>query len=208
MSTLFEEIEDEAPAREPLDLAPFWKGSALAWGAAVTQGSKKGFIVKKRVVIVDDNDRALKSWRQELIKAMRRVRPEHPLDRPVAMSILIYVSRPMAHFRKDGELKPTAPILPGSGKDVDKVCRAIFDAGEIAGWYCNDARVVDLRIRRRFHSGEGERVWVWAWAIDRADQPQPELFEEEPEATAESDPIAPPKRRSVREDFVEPDVRY
>ena len=207
-ATLFE--EDIAPVRPIEDEEPAWFGSACVWGEAVSQGSKKGFLHPKlkRVVIVDANDKALKSWRQELIKAMRRVRPERPLDRPIAMHILIYVSRPSAHLRKDGEVKPNAPRLPGSGKDVDKVCRAIFDAGEIAGWYQNDARIVDLRVRRRYHSGLGERTWVWAWTLDRADQPRPELLEEEMEATAPPDPIAPPKRKSGREDYVDPDLDY
>lgn len=204
--TLFE--EDIAPVRptkewEAEEDEPFWKGSAVVWGPAVSQGSKRGFIHPKlkRVVIVDDNAKELQSWRQELIKVMRRVRPAKPLDRPVAVHILIYVTRPAAHFRKDGEVKPTAPLLPASGKDVDKVCRAIFDAGQIAGWYVNDARICDLRIRRRYQSGLGERTWVWAWTLDRADQPRPELLEEEMEATAPPDP-------SGRQDYVEDDVNY
>lgn len=41
----------------------------------------------------------------------------------------------------------------------------------------NDARVVDLRMRRRYDDGIGERTWVWAWAINEIDQPIPELNE-------------------------------
>jgi Holliday junction resolvase RusA-like endonuclease len=208
--TLFE--EDIAPVRPAIDFGleveveddePSWKGSAVVWGPAQTQGSKKGFYNPKlkRVIIVDDNAPALKGWRQELIAAMRRVRPAHPLDRPIAMHILVYVSRPMAHFRKDGEVKPTAPLLPAVGKDLDKIARAVNDAAEIAGWFCNDARICDLRIRRRYQSGLGERTWVWAWTLDRADQPRPELLEEEMEPTAPPDPTG-------RQDYVENDIDY
>jgi len=213
--TLFQ--EDLAPVRpieaDVKDDSPDWFGSAVVWGPAVSQGSKRGFIHPKlkRVVIVDDNAKELQSWRQELIKVMRRVRPAHPLDRPIAVHILIYVTRPQGHYgtgKNAGELKASAPRLPGSGKDIDKVCRAIFDAGKIAGWYFDDARICDLRVRRRYQSGLGERTWVWAWTLDRADQPRPELLEEEPEATAPPDPIAPPKRRGAREDYVDPDVNY
>ena len=208
VSTLFE--EDIAPVSPIEDEEkPSWFGSACVWGPAQTQGSKKGFFNPKlkRVIIVDDNSAELKSWRQELIKAMRRVRPERPLDRPIAVHMLIYVSRPMAHFRKDGELKPTAPRLPAVGKDLDKIARAIDDAAEIAGWFCNDARICDLRIRRRYHSGLGERTWIWAWTLDRADQPRPELLEEEMEATAPPDPVAS-SGGGRRQDHVESDIDY
>jgi hypothetical protein len=74
-------------------------------------------------------------------------------------------------------LKPNAPALPAAGRDIDKVARAIFDAGQIARWWTNDARVTDLHMRRRYDDGVGERSWVWAWAVDQPDQPMPVLDE-------------------------------
>lgn len=172
--------DDEQPWR-PLPAQPAaWLGKACVWGPAQTQGSKRGFVHPqlKRVVIVDDNDKALKSWRQELVDAMQRSKPVKGLDRPVAVSVLIYVPRPRTHYRVSGELKPNAPALPASGRDIDKVARAILDAGQIAQWWVNDARVTDLIMRRRYDDGIGERTWVWAWAVSSPDQPRPELPEE------------------------------
>jgi Holliday junction resolvase RusA-like endonuclease len=179
MSGLFDsEWGDERPVRLTEPVAA-WLGSACVWGPAQTQGSKRGFMHPhlKRVVIVDDNDRALKSWRQELVDAMQRCKPAKPLDGPVAVNILLYVPRPRAHYRTDGTLKPNAPALPAAGRDIDKVARAIFDAGQIACWWVNDARVTDLHMRRRYDDGIGERSWVWAWAVSEPDQPMPVLDE-------------------------------
>jgi Holliday junction resolvase RusA-like endonuclease len=173
--------EDEQPVRliEPLPQPAAWLGSACVWGPAQTQGSKRGFVHPhlKRVVIVDDNDKALKSWRQELVDAMVRHKPANPLDGPVAVNILLYVPRPRAHYRADGTLKANAPKLPAAGRDIDKVARAILDAGQIARWWTNDARVTDLHMRRRYDDGIGERSWVWAWAVSEPDQPMPQLDE-------------------------------
>lgn len=189
MSTLFDRDRDstweDGPNRiervEPV-IPREWLGSACVWGKAQTQGSKRGFVHPhlKQVVIVDDNDKALKSWRQEIVDAMQRTKPERALDCAVAVSILIYQPRPQLHYRTGehaGELKPNAPLVPAAGRDIDKVARAILDAGQIACWWVNDARVADLRLRRRYDDGVGERTWVWAWKIDRPDQPIPELDE-------------------------------
>lgn len=156
-----------------------WLGSACVWGRAQTQGSKRGFVHPhlKRVVIVDDNDAALKSWRQEIVEAMQRSKPVRALDVPVAVSVLIYVPRPRAHYRVSGDLKPNAPLVPAAGRDIDKIARAILDAGQIACWWVNDARVSDLRLRRRYDDGVGERTYVWAWEVRYPDQPIPELSE-------------------------------
>lgn len=185
MSKLFNDDnwEDEKPVRlaEPT-LKPAWLGSACVWGAAQTQGSKRGFVHPhlKRVVIVDDNDKALKSWRQELVVAMQRTKPPRAADTSVAVSVLVYVPRPQAHYRTGehaGELKPNAPKVPAAGRDIDKIARAILDAGQIACWWVNDARVSDLQMRRRYDDGIGERTWVWAWEAREPDQPIPVLDE-------------------------------
>lgn len=176
-ASLFEDIH----TRPPDSPRASWKGSALVYGPAQTQGSKKGFVHPhlKRVVIVDDNDRALKSWRQEFIEAMAECRPKRPLDQSAAVLIVIYVRRPSHHYgsgKNAGILKATAPLVPPSGKDIDKVCRAIFDAGQIAGWWCNDARVADVQVKRRYDEGL-ERTCVWAWALDSPTQPMPDFNE-------------------------------
>jgi len=187
MSDLFATDNWDEPLQRTAVAAP-WLGSACVWGPAQSQGSKRGFIHPNMrredggpvVVIVDVNDKALKSWRQELVDAMQRHKPERALDCPVAVNILLYVPRPMAHYRtgsQAGELKPNAPKLPAVGRDIDKIARAILDAGQIARWWVNDARVCDLTMRRRYDDGIGERTWVWAWQVSEPGQLMPELDE-------------------------------
>lgn len=185
MDNLFDDDwSNEQPVRltEPPIAPDTWLGSACVWGPAQTQGSKRGFVHPhlKRVVIVDDNDKALKSWRQEIVDAMQRSKPPRALNCAVAVSILIYVPRPQAHYRTGehaGELKPNAARVPAAGRDIDKIARAILDAGQIACWWVNDARVSDLHLRRRYDDGIGERTWVWAWAVQTPDQLMPVLDE-------------------------------
>jgi len=184
MSSLFSPEENWDEPLQRTVPAPAWLGAACVWGPAQSQGSKRGFIHphlkrnhKPVVMIVDDNDKALKSWRQELVDAMQRHKPVKALDCPVAVNIVLYVPRPRAHYRVSGELKPNAPLLPASGRDIDKVARAILDAGQIARWWVNDARVCSLTIQRRYDDGIGERTWVFAWEVDHPGQLQPELPE-------------------------------
>lgn len=180
----FDDWTDEQPVRLA-PAPPTWLGSACVWGPAQSQGSKTAFIHPHArrpdggpvVVVTDSNDKALKSWRQELVEAMLRSKPAEPLNSAVAVSVIVYVPRPMAHYRTNGELKPNAAKVPASGRDIDKVARAILDAGQIARWWVNDARVADLRLRRRYDDGIGERTWVWSWRVDYPDQPVPELPE-------------------------------
>lgn len=167
---------------------PEWKAQATVFGPAQTQGSKKGFLHPKlkRVVIVDDNDRALKGWRSEWVGEMAQCRPTRPIDSAVELTITVYVRRPSAHYgsgKNAGILKGNAPVLPPSGKDNDKICRAILDAGQIAGWYTNDARVCDLSIKRRYDEGI-ERVIVRCWTRHSLNQEPPSFEPEavEPEA--------------------------
>ena len=181
MSSLFDNWEDKQPVRlaESAPTPTVWLGSACVWGPAQTQGSKRGFVHPhlKRVVIVDDNDKALKGWRQELVDAMQRTKPPVAVDTSVAVSIIVYVVRPRTHYRTNGELKPNAPKVPPAGRDIDKIARAIFDAMQIACWVTNDARVSDLHMRRRYDDGIGERTWVWSWQVDEPDQLMPTLDE-------------------------------
>jgi Holliday junction resolvase RusA-like endonuclease len=153
-----------------------WRGNVTILGPAQSQGSKR--LVRNRktgaTLLIEQNAK-LKPWRQELITLMREQRPPYPLDCAVGVEIMIYVARPRSHYgsgRNAYVLKPSAPDLPSTGKDLDKIVRACNDAGTIAGWWCNDSRIVDLHVRRRFDDGEGERTVISAWSLI----PQPHLI--------------------------------
>jgi len=150
-----------------------WRGMVVIYGPAATQGSKTTFLkegISKKTgrpykfpVMLDDN-KNLKPWRSQAVAEMREVRPDAPLDEAMFARITVYVKRPAAHFRTNGELKPTAPKYPKVGKDHDKIARACFDAMKIGGWVSDDSRFADLHIKRRYDSEE--RVVIEACELD------------------------------------------
>lgn len=143
--------------------------AATVYGPAHSMGSKRIGRTRDGRPIVLDDDPKLRSWQQELILAMRIRRPERPWDGAVAMRIDVFVPRPKSHFgtgRNAGVLKDNAPDRPRSGRDCDKICRAIFDAAKVAGWYTDDQRVAELRVYRWWADEDGERVEIDASPID------------------------------------------
>lgn len=134
-------------------------------GPPETQGSKSPPITlpNGKVVVIENNKKG-RSYRQEMIREMRLDRPDRPIDDAVEMTIKIYVKRPKGHYRSGGKshlLKPSSPLIPRSGRDNDKVARLIDDAAKIAEWITDDARVADLIVKRRFvEFDETERTVV------------------------------------------------
>lgn len=60
---------------------------------------------------------------------------------PVTMSVVFLFSRPVSHFRRDGTLKPSAPIHHCVKPDLSKLLRSTEDAlSKVA--YEDDARIV------------------------------------------------------------------
>jgi Holliday junction resolvase RusA-like endonuclease len=142
-----------------------WSGSIIVWGPAATQGSKRAFINKRtgHPIIVEDN-KNLMPWRTQAVAEMRECKPEVPFDEAMLCRVTVYVHRPAAHFRTNGELKPSAPTYPKVGKDQDKILRACFDAMKIGGWVKDDARFADAYVRRRYD--EEERVVIECCPLD------------------------------------------
>lgn len=113
-------------------------------GLPVTKGSKQGFVVGGHAVVVDSNKERLKPWLADLRHAMQAF-PHAPLDEAVGIDLLFRLVRPqsLAKRVKRPQKKP----------DVDKLVRAVFDAmtGVVV---TDDARITDLRARKRFAGGE------------------------------------------------------
>lgn len=118
---------------------------AVIYGSAGTQGSKCSFphpITGKLITL--ESGKNSRDWRQSLIREMNNDQPEVPFDDAVFCQVRVYVSRPISHY-VSGKfikgLKPNAPRYPKSGRDIDKVQRAIGDAAKIANWLKNDSRI-------------------------------------------------------------------
>jgi Holliday junction resolvase RusA-like endonuclease len=136
---------------------------ATVMGPVNSQGSKKLAHFPKRVEcprchasyvtrwprLLDDNDQ-LKAWRRTVRQAMAETAPAAPLDAPMLVRLTVAVERPADHYgtgRNAGKLKPNAPMRPKVGRDLDKVLRAVLDAGT-GVWWLDDSRVAEIYVRR------------------------------------------------------------
>lgn len=146
-----------------------WLGSAVVYGPAVSQGSKRlGRAHGSGKPMLLDADPRLKHWRSQMQTEMLKKAPPAPLDAPIWVRITVDVPRPRSHYgtgKNAGLLKSNAPEYPVSGRDLDKVARAVLDAGTGIFWR-DDSRVIRLEVSRSYF--EQERVSVLAWAMKPA----------------------------------------
>lgn len=119
-------------------------------GHPSAQGSKRGYYVPKlrRVVVVDDNKPAVKTWRSDVAEAAEQAMAKVDWDHqrlPVDVRAVYYLPRPKGHFgsgRNQHLLRPTAPHWPAGKPDGDKLDRATRDSLTLAGVWFDDSRVV------------------------------------------------------------------
>jgi crossover junction endodeoxyribonuclease RusA len=117
-----------------------------ALGLPAPQGSKRGFVAGGRAIVSDVNSVKLRTWRDSVSAAARDEFGDRPmLDEPVRVTVDFYFPMPKARGKKHSLLpKKTAP-------DLDKLCRAVGDALEIAGVIRSDALICS------WHAGKWER---------------------------------------------------
>ncbi|QGZ16935.1 RusA-like resolvase [Arthrobacter phage LittleTokyo] len=127
----------------------FW-----AAGVPIPQGSKR--IGRNRAtgkpILLDDNDKELKPWREVVAWAGRAAAAAEPLDGPLEVHLLFYMPRPASHYLRSGDLKPSAPAWPAVKPDVDKLERAVFDALTAGNVWVDDARAVSVHKSKRYAS--------------------------------------------------------
>ncbi len=136
-------------------------------GPAPTQGSHRAYVRGARAVVVHDSA-GLVPWRQRAVTLMRQVAPRRPLAGPVAVEIIVYQRRPVAHYRgrqPERGLRADAQRLPPTGRDLDKTARACLDAATDAGWWTDDRQVASLLVERFYADGRPESVRVSAWEL-------------------------------------------
>ncbi len=143
-------------------------------GIPGAQGSKRGFVARGRVVMVESNART-KSWRADVKTAaedaigeweQRRpldagiARTWDPLNGPVTVYVTFLFARPASHYgsgRNSDKLRANAPLYPtGNHGDVEKLVRATHDALTAAGMWTDDKLVVHLNALKRWCQ-DGER---------------------------------------------------
>lgn len=71
---------------------------------------------------------------------------------PVVLTATYWLPRPASHFRKDGQLRKTAPALPGVKPDLANLTKGLEDALDGLA-YRGDSQVVDHVTRKRWADG-------------------------------------------------------
>lgn len=144
-------------------------------GTPTPQGSKNVFPGKRKdgtytgkFSVTESAGERLKVWRAEIVAAAMVAKVKAgwgPANGPVVVDLVFYLPRPKGHYgsgRNAGVLKDSAPAVPTTKPDGDKLTRAALDALTTAAVYRDDSQVVDVRARKRFADGRepGVRVTV------------------------------------------------
>lgn len=139
-------------------------------GIPVPQGSMRGFNRGGRVVVTSDNAK-LRPWRDSVTAAVReRVEAHGTIAGPVEVRLEFTFLRPASHFGKRG-LKDSAPAVPATKPDADKLARAALDSMVVARAIEDDARVVTLRVTKRYAAETAEPgCWITVSPFDWGDR--------------------------------------
>lgn len=122
------------------------------YGHPQPQGSSRAFNIKGRTVVTSAN-RNLKPWRQQLSETMLAESGKYAgeSDQPVCMSLMFVFERPKSAPKK----RVGMTVKP----DVDKLCRAILDAGT-GILYHDDSQVISLTAAKSYGSPERAEIRV------------------------------------------------
>lgn len=122
-------------------------------GVPVPQGSKKGYVVGGRVVLVESSEKQLKPWREAVAHAAKDAHGDSPpYDGALWLEAMFVMPRPKS-ARKGAIWHTTKP-------DSSKLLRALEDSLTIAGVIRDDARFADTRTWKRL--ADVDRPWTGA----------------------------------------------
>ena len=109
-------------------------------GLPAPQGSKKGFVVGNRAVVVDVNKPTLSTWREDVKQAALAQRAAGaPTFQTGPLVVCLYFRLP-----RPKSAPKHRRVWPAKKPDLDKLIRATFDALKIAGVFRDDAQVCNL----------------------------------------------------------------
>ena len=141
----------------------------IVHGKPVPKGSKRGFVVGKRVAIADDNSEPLQQWYGAVTSAAAEAMGDNLLwCGPVRLSVVFYFKRPKGHFgtgKNADTLKPSAPERHTKKPDLDKLLRTIQDA-LTSTVYRDDSQVCEYGVLTKQY-GTPERAEIMIEDIGR-----------------------------------------
>lgn len=129
------------------------------YGRPVPQGSARAFVVRRggaptgRAVVTGDNTKT-RPWKESIVaEAVAAMGTDWAAQwagqngAPLAVKLTFIMSRPGTHYgkgRNAAVVRPSAPPLPTTKPDLDKLCRAVLDALTDAKVWHDDAQVAHL----------------------------------------------------------------
>jgi len=116
-------------------------------GVPVPQGSKRAFRAGNRLVVVDQQGKDLRTYREAIAyEVAKHIR--EPLRGAVTLQLDFLFARPRGHYGKKG-LLPSAPEFKTTKPDLDKLVRSVMDA--LTGVaYLDDAQVRHVQARKDY----------------------------------------------------------
>lgn len=117
-------------------------------GTPAPQGSKRGFAVKGRVVMVESSAK-VKPWRQDVAVAAREAAgalalPVFPAGTPLLIEVTFTLRKPASAPKRKRTWPATRP-------DLDKLVRSTLDGLSGVAWY-DDSQVVEVAAAKRYPS--------------------------------------------------------
>lgn len=120
-------------------------------GLPAPQGSKRGYVVNGRAVLVESSKR-VRPWREAVKHAALELLDLEAIERrgplftgPLMVTVVYTLPRPKSHYRAGRNahlLRDAAPKWPTGVPDVGKITRATEDALTDAGMWRDDAQIV------------------------------------------------------------------
>ena len=159
----------ERSALESSEIGPVFAIDVL--GCPAPKGSNRAMMRGGRAVFVPGgsrvNQRKLQSWDANVRQALACELGERsaPVFVGLALEVAIVfrLTRPSGHWGKHG-LRPSAPLVPATKPDVDKLARSTLDS-LIGSVFDDDSRIVRLVVDKQYASpgNEGATIRVQTW---------------------------------------------
>lgn len=123
-------------------------------GKPQPQGSKKGFIINGKVVLVE-SAKGLKPWREKIRSHVQHSADYKQLSGAVHVSVSFYFKQPKTNNKKSHTQKP----------DIDKLIRAVLDSLTGSVWK-DDSQVVSISAWKHWAKQDMEGVNISIWEVD------------------------------------------
>ncbi len=100
--------------------------------------------------------------RNDFLKTVQEHAPDKPIDEPIALTVLFFLSRPKGHYgtgKNTGQLKSSAPLWAAKRPDLDNLTKFILDSLNGVFWR-DDSVICTLAVFKRYDKKPRTEVLV------------------------------------------------